>query len=102
MSTAEFPRASTPVLRVPDVLLEGDAEPVDRRRVLPEEPRRGGLVEIGGDLVRAEEGLPETDQARVGVQAHEAEVGELGELDGLERRDTHRMMFLSGGAAVNP
>ncbi len=84
------------------VLLEGEAEPVDRGRVLPEEPRRGGLVEIGGDLVRAEEGLPEADEARVRVEAHEADVGELGELDGLERRDTHRMMFLSGGGGGQP
>ena len=54
------------------VLLDGDPEAVDGRRVLPEEAGRGGLVEVGGDLVSPEEGLAEAGQAGVRVEAHEA------------------------------
>ena len=51
-------------------------------------------MEIRRDLVSAEEGLAEADQAGVGVEADEAEVGELAELDGLEAGDAHRIGFL--------
>jgi hypothetical protein len=46
-------------------------------------------VKVRRHLGGPEEGLAEPDHAVVRVEAHEAEVGELAELDRLERRDLH-------------
>ena len=89
MSIAEFPRASTPVLRVPTYCCTASPEAVDRGGVPVEQPRGRGGVEVGGDLVGAEEGLAQAHETLVGVKTHEAEVRELAELDGLQGGDAH-------------
>ena len=47
-------------------------------------------MQVGADLGRTEEGLAQSDEAVIGAQLDEQDVGEFGELDGLELGDLHR------------
>jgi hypothetical protein len=76
--------------RKPQVVVQERARmAIDRQRVLADQARRCGFVDVGGDRVRPEKGLAQADQTRVGVHVDPEQVGKLVELDGLDRRDSH-------------
>jgi hypothetical protein len=62
---------------------------IDRQRVLADQAGCRGLVDVGRDRVGPEEGLAEAGHAFVGMHMDPEQVGELVELDGLDRRDSH-------------
>jgi hypothetical protein len=71
---------------------------LDPQRILPQHLRRERLVDIGMDRLRAEEGLPQTDMASVGVDLDPDDVGKLGQADRFDLGDFHRR-FVSSNVA---
>jgi hypothetical protein len=76
------------------VVEEGAGVAVDLERVLAEQARCRGLVDVGLDGARSEEGLTQAHEPLVGVDLDPEEVRELLEPDRLDRADPHRRCLL--------
>ena len=75
---------------------------LDIARVLAEKVGRDVAVEIGGDRRRREEGLAGADDPGIGVDAEPEEKRELGEFQGLDRRDLHAASPFNRSMRLDP
>ena len=71
---------------------------LDLERVLAEDLRRDGLMQIGLNSLGPEEGLAEADRPFIGVQQHEDDVAEFLDAQGFERGDLHEINPKAGGS----
>ncbi|HZA67168.1 MAG TPA: hypothetical protein VE592_09460 [Geminicoccaceae bacterium] len=89
-----MPRTSTlrlgkPRKWVADLAHQSAGVALDPKRILAQQVRRAGLVEVGHRGLGVAEGLAETDEARIGVQLDPDQIAVLGHLNGLDRGDLH-------------
>ena len=72
-----------------EVTDHGPGVAIDLERVLPQQVRRNGLVNVSLDRLSAIERFPEPDEPFVGMDPYPEEIGELAKPDSLDRRDFH-------------
>ena len=67
----------------------------DGERVVPEQHRRGELVDVAAHRVGHVEGVAVADQPLVGVDGDEEDLRVVLDMDRLDLRDLHRLPFPS-------